>query len=707
MVTNVASNVGYGLAQAECAVSVLVPQAVDKSFTYLAETALAPGSLVTVNFAGRTSIGVVWDSPNQVVSMAKLKRVLGRVEGVSLGANYRGLIDWVAEFTLAPLGAVLALANLPLATKTPRKPYVAPHYQIKLPELTAVQHQVADSMITRCLRQTAVGEHKPILLDGVTGSGKTEVYFHLIAEMLKGRSLGAKDESLAMGVAPPYEREGEASTHLETMLPQTLVLLPEIALTHQWLTRFEAAFGAKPVVWHSGQTPAARARAWHAIAQGKASVVVGARSALFLPFKNLKLIVVDEEHDPSYKQDEGVLYHARDMAVARAKFEHIPIVLASATPSLETLYNVERARYISHTLPDRFGAAGMPHVALVDMRQTPPARGEFLSPVVKEKLLETLAKGEQSLLFLNRRGYAPMLLCRGCGHRFECADCSAWLVVHGKKGLLCHHCGHHESMPVACPACQAPAEKLAPCGPGVERIAEEVSALFAVSPNPQPSSPSPNIAILSSDESVAAETWGAIERGNVDILIGTQMAAKGHHFPHLTFVAVVDADMGLDASDLRATERSYQLLHQLGGRAGREARRGEVLVQTYLPQHPVMHALLQSDRTRLTALEIAARQAGHWPPFGHLAAIILDGSNEGVVRKAAQVLAQSAPIDPRLTVLGPAPAPLSKLRGQYRFRLLVKAQKSLHLQRTLRNWLVGKRFAGVRLKVDVNPHYFL
>ncbi len=739
---------------------------------------------------------------------------------------------------------------------------------------------------------------KPILLDGVTGSGKTEVYFHAIAAALgqhtpqmEGavRSASEPRSGEGLGAMPPSvteietvrsvseQRSGEGLGAMPPFgahaLNQILIMLPEIALTHQWLARFEKTFGAAPVVWHSRMTPAAKARAWQAVARGEAPVVVGARSALFLPFANLRLIIVDEEHDPSYKQEEGVLYHARDIAVMRARFEKIPIVLASATPSLETMENVREGKYHALRLPKRFGAAGLPDVELVDMRNDPPERGDFISPRVKQAMLETLGRGEQVLFFLNRRGYAPLLLCRGCGHRFECSHCSAWLVVHGSKSmeggitpyapngadplpsgspsatharyraqLHCHHCGHREPMPKACPTCNADADKLAPCGPGVERIAEEVRAMFANSSpqrgevgrgaferkghplektlqhardlrkelteaekrlwqllrqeslgikfrkqhpigpyivdfaayepkliveldggqhatpdaiaydhqrteflqqqgfailrfwnnemlenseavltkivemaqsiSPHPNSPpegegTPKLAVLSSDEAVTPATWAAIESGEIDILVGTQMVAKGHHFPRLTLVVVVDADVGLDGADLRAGERSYQLLHQLGGRAGRDDKIGTVLVQTYAPEHPVMKALVAHDRNRLMALEAAERKAGGWPPFGQLAAIVLDGAQEATVKAAGQALARSAPMDDRLTVLGPAAAPLSKLRGQYRYRLLVKAKTGIHLQRTLRNWLQGKTFKGVRIKVDVNPYYFM
>jgi primosomal protein N' (replication factor Y) len=687
---------------------VLLPALLDAPFDYRVPAGTVPGALVEVTLGKRTLTGAVWDGAGDAtLPDAKIKPVLRALELPPLPARFRRFLDWMASYTLAPRGAVLSLCGLAHGAKHTRSAYKAPLYTPTLATLTAQQREAAQAIVG--------GLSKPILLDGVTGSGKTEVYFHAIAA------------ALAAG-------------------KQVLVLLPEIALTHQWLERFAQQFGATPSVWHSQTTPAARARLWQAVLRGEAKLVVGARSALFLPFAHLGLIVVDEEHDPSYKQDDGVLYHARDMAVARARFEDCPIVLVSATPSLETLINVEDGKYAAVHLPSRFGAAGLPAMALVDLRNDPPERGAFLSPTLITALHDTLARGEQGLLFLNRRGYAPLLLCRGCGHRFECSDCSAWLVVHGKSSLegglapyasltpaasgsrsaacpgpraggatqtnssleasrgaassgylSCHHCGHREAMHKACPACEAPPEKLAACGPGIERIAEEVRGLF----------PDQRMAVLSSDEAVDADTWAAIERGAIDLIVGTQMVAKGHHFPRLTLVGVVDADVGLSGADLRAGERTFQLLHQLSGRAGRGDRPGRVLIQTTQPDHPIMQALAAHDRDAVMQAERQMREEGAWPPFGQLAAIVLDGADDRAVRAAGQTLARLAPEDARLRVLGPAPAPLSKLRGQYRYRLLVKAAPGLHLQKTLRAWLQGRQFKGVRLKIDVNPYYFL
>jgi primosomal protein N' (replication factor Y) len=529
-----------------------------------------------------------------------------------------------------------------------------------LPELSAAQAQAARELQAATL---------PSVLDGVTGSGKTEVYFHAIREAL---------------AADPNA--------------QVLVLLPEIALTHQWLLRFEAAFGATPDSWHSGQGEAEKKRLWRGVITGEARVVVGARSALFLPFKKLSLIIVDEEHDAAYKQEEGVLYHARDMAVARGKYESARVILATATPSLETVANVAQGRYQQVHLPNRHAGATLPEVALIDMRSEATERGAFLSEALKVAMRETLARGEQVLLFLNRRGYAPLLLCRSCGYRFQCPDCSAWMVQHQRPAKLqCHHCGHHEPMPAACPSCGATHEHLAACGPGVERIAQEVQGYF------------PEIAplMLASDATPTPEDFARAISGEARILIGTQMVAKGHHFPNLTLVGVVDADLGLNGGDLRVSERSYQLLHQLAGRAGREAKQGRVLLQTYQPEHPVMQALQAHGRDAFMQVETDMRKRGNWPPYGQLAAILLDGPSDSAVQQAARQLAASAPVDSRLRVLGPAPAPLSKLKGQYRFRLLIKAEKGISLQKTLREWLAGMQFKGVRVKLDINPYDFM
>ena len=453
------------------------------------------------------------------------------------------------------------------------------------------------------------------LLDGVTGSGKTETYLEAVAECL---------------------RQGR----------QALILLPEIALSSQWLKRFERRFGVPPAVWHSDLTSRVRRVTWRAVAEGAAPVVVGARSALFLPFPDLGLVVIDEEHETAFKQEEGVVYHARDMAVVRARLCSAPAILVSATPSLETLANVEAGRYRRLTLPTRHGGAAMPSVAAIDMRETPPERSHFLAPPLIAAVTETLARGEQAMLFLNRRGYAPLTLCRHCGHRMQCPNCTAWLVEHrARSALQCHHCGHRVPIPDECSACGA-ANSLVPVGPGVERITEESAKLF----------PEARRLVMASDTiagpDAAAIAAHAIEARNVDLIIGTQIVAKGWHFPHLTLVGVVDADLGLAGGDLRAAERTVQLLHQVAGRAGRAEAPGHVLLQTFSPEHPVMQALVEGDLDTFMAREAEQRRPGHWPPYGRLAALIVSADTAAEADALARHLGHAAPWGEELRVSG-------------------------------------------------------
>jgi len=542
-----------------------------------------------------------------------------------------------------------------------------PDPSIEGPPLSAGQTQAANALIGA----VKASEFSVTLLDGVTGAGKTEVYLDAVAETL---------------------RAGK----------QALVLVPEISLTSQWLERFQRRFGAAPAEWHSDLTASKRRATWRAVAENNVSVVVGARSALFLPYPNLGLIVVDEEHDGSYKQEEGVIYNARDMAVVRAKAGEFPTILVSATPSLETMVNTQSGRYQRVHLADRHGEAELPHMQTVDMRADPPPRGHWLSPIVTDAIAAELDAGSQAMVFLNRRGYAPLTLCRTCGHRMECPNCSAWLVEHRHTGHMeCHHCGHRVRQPESCPECGAQ-DSLAACGPGVERVAEEITALF----------PQARTAVMASDTvtgpAAAAEMVQAMANHEFDILIGTQIVAKGHHFPLLTVVAVVDADLGLSGGDLRATERTYQLLSQVAGRAGRAERPGRAFLQTYHPDHPVMAALISGDRDTFLAREAEDREAQMLPPFGRLVALIISGPDAGEAETFARTVARVAPEQKDVRVLGPAPAPLSMLRGRHRHRLLLRAARSVSVQAYVRRWLEGvKTPSGVRLQVDVEPYSFL
>jgi primosomal protein N' (replication factor Y) len=557
------------------------------------------------------------------------------------------------------------LTTEPMPNAPPPAPPDPAHAQ---PEFSRQQRSAVDTM--RAL--AASGSFHVALLDGVTGSGKTEVYFEAVAEIVRRRK-------------------------------QALILMPEIALTGQFLDRFTRRFGVRPLEWHSELTPRTRARNWAAIAAGEAPVVVGARSALFLPYANLGLVVVDEEHDQSYKQDDGVHYHARDMAVVRGHIAKIPIVLASATPSVETEVNARKGRYQRVVLPQRFGGATMPHIEAIDLRREAPQRGRFVSPRLAQEIQNAIERREQALLFLNRRGYAPLTLCRACGHRFACTICDAWLVDHRfRQRLVCHHCGFSMPRPHACPHCAAE-ESLVAVGPGVERLQEEAASLF----------PNARTMVLSSDLITSIETMRSelneIAEGRVDIIIGTQLVAKGHHFPRLNLVGVVDADLGLGNGDPRASERTWQLLNQVIGRAGRDQGHGVGYLQTHQPEHPVMKALIACDREAFYASEIEARERTLYPPFGRLASLIISAGDRATAEGFARKLAGSAPREEQVLLLGPAEAPLAVIKGRYRFRLLLKSARGFDLSDYLRRWLAAapKTTGNLKLEVDVDPQSFL
>jgi len=694
-----------------------------------------PGSIVVAPLGPRQLIGAVWEPERlqaEEVGDNRLRPLAHAYDLPPLSGPLRRLIEWTADYYLAPLAAVLRMA-LPSTGAlegarsiteyratgqvperlTPQRvqalerigerqglvselaiiggvsdgvirglvkagaieavevtiddPYPVPDPDHDPPALEPAQAEAAAAL------RAAVdaGAFAPWLLDGVTGSGKTEVYFEAIAEAVRaGR--------------------------------QALVLLPEIALTEPFLKRFSARFGCDPVPWHSGLRQSQRRRAWRAIASGEARVVVGARSALFLPYPKLGLIVVDEAHETSFKQEEGVQYHARDVAVMRASFEQVPVILASATPAIESRYMAEIGTYRELKLPDRYGGARLPEMAALDMLKDPPPRGRWLSPSLVRALEDNLAAGEQSLLFLNRRGYAPLTLCRHCGYRFQCPNCTAWMVEHRfTRRLACHHCGHVMPAPHACPECKEE-DSLVACGPGVERIADEVAALF----------PAARLQIVTSDTiwspAKAAEFVARMEAGEIDIVIGTQLVTKGYHFPNLTLVGVVDADLGLAGGDLRAAERSFQQIRQVSGRAGRGDKPGRVLVQTHDPSARVIQALVGGDAEGFYAAETDARREAAMPPFGRLAAIIISSEDQEEATETARRIGRAAPARDNMAVFGPAPAPLAMLRGRHRLRLLVHANRAVPVQDIIRDWLGSLQWPrGVRVAVDVDPYSFL
>ena len=731
-----------GTAAVEGRVPVLLPVALDQTYDYVVPPGLSvePGAFVLVPFGSQTRIGVVWDRSldgrTKPVDPKKMKAVSDRLDVPPLPVVSMRFAEWVAKYTLAPLGMVVRMTmSASSAFEPPRlrtgvrvvagaalPPRITPArarvlelagdgliraksalaelagcstgvidglvssgnlVEVAIPQRTCAvpdpQHQVTSfsddqDVAVHGLRSAVDAQNFSVtLLDGVTGSGKTEVYFEAVARTLE---------------------QGH----------QALIMLPEIALTSQFLERFERRFGAAPVEWHSALSAPERGRIWCAAATGEARVVIGARSALFLPFNDLGLIVVDEEHDAGYKQDDRVHYQARDMSVVRGSLGKFPVVLASATPSIESHVNARTGRYRHLVLRGRYSGAELPEIAAIDLRTEAPERGRWLAPRLVSAIAETLAKGQQSLLFLNRRGYAPLTLCRKCGHRFECPQCTAWLVEHRfKHRLNCHHCGFSMPIPEACPKCGEP-EALVACGPGVERVAEEVSERF----------PQARVALLSSDLIPGlAEMRAAIQRiesGETDIIIGTQIVAKGHHFPNLTLVGVVDGDLGLAlGADPRAGERTFQLLHQVTGRAGRAFAEGRGLIQTHLADHPVMQAILSGDREEFLTREIEMRQRGMLPPYGRLAALIISARDKDLAERYAREVARRAPHSERISVLGPAEAPIFIVRGRHRWRLLVKAPREADIQGYLRTWLADAPEAkgDLRLSIDIDPYSFL
>jgi len=719
-------------------VDVLVPVALNQTYSYRvpAGMALAPGDVVGVPLGAREVLAVVWaDNANPDPRLHnRLKDVAEKIDVPPLRGELRSFIDWVSTYTLSARGMVMRMAlrmgeNLgpervrlgvrlvgaPPQRLTPARrrllsvlddgllhskseaakeagvsvgvvdglvdegtlavevlpkppPPPAPDPAFAEPQFSPEQQAGAEALRT----MVASGAFHVALLDGVTGSGKTEVYFEAVAEAV---------------------RRGR----------QALLLMPEIALTGQFLDRFAARFGVRPLEWHSELTPRTRARNWAAIASGEAHVVIGARSALFLPYADLGLIIIDEEHDQAYKQDDGAHYHARDMAVVRGHLAKIPVVLASATPSVESEVNARKGRYQRVALPSRFGGQHMPHIQAIDLRRAGPPRGRFISPPLAEAVRHTIERREQALLFLNRRGYAPLTLCRACGHRFSCNICDAWLVDHRfRQRLVCHHCGFSVPRPHVCPNCNAE-ESLAAIGPGVERLQEEAAQLF----------PEARSMVLSSDLITSIETMRAelteIAEGRVDLIIGTQLVAKGHHFPRLNLVGVIDADLGLGNGDPRAAERTFQLLNQVIGRAGREQGRGIGYLQTHQPEHPVIKALIANDREAFYDNEIESRERTGYPPFGRLASLIISAGDRPTAEGFARRLAAIAPIDDKVQVLGPAEAPLAVIKGRYRFRLLVKSARGYDLSSYLRDWLAAapKTTGNLKLEVDVDPQSFL
>ncbi len=716
--------------------TVLLPMPLPEAFDYAVPEGLtlAEGDHVVVPLGKRLVNGVVWRVRDGAGGNRPLKPVAERLEAPPLSTATRQFVDWTARYLAELPGNVLrsvlrsqgALQPSPIATvyrasgtapgrlteartrvleaaaaepltaaELARRAGVSPGVVKGLADAGALlaEERAVDppfdapdpyrdglalndgqeAASAQLRRLIAAGGFQAALLDGVTGSGKTEVYFEAIAELLR--------------------REPDA---------QVLVLLPEIALTQAVTARFEVRFGAEPALWHSALGGTGRRRAWREIAAGRARIVAGARSAIFMPFRNLRLIIVDEEHDPTYKQDDGLTYQARDLAVARGKLEGACVILASATPSLESLVNARAGRYAHIRLEARAGTALLPVIETLDLREFPPEPGHWLSEPLVREMAETLSRSEQVLLYLNRRGYAPLVLCRACGHKMKSPDTDRWLVEHRYTGrLICHTTGFSMPKPKACPECGT-VDSLTSVGPGVERVAEEAALRF----------PDAVVEVFSSDTAMGAdgvrELVACMERGEIDILVGTQIAAKGHNFPNLTLVGVVDADIGLKGGDLRAGERTYQTLVQVAGRAGRADRPGKAILQTHDPDHEAIAALVAGDRETFLSLETLMREQLGLPPFGRMAALILSGMDEGLLVTTAKAAAAAAPLSDDVKLFGPAEPPLAVVRGRHRRRFLVQAGRNVDVSAFMATWMARFKLpSSIRARVDIEPYSFL
>ncbi len=718
-------------------VAVLTAQPLDRLLDYRApEGGCFRGAFVEVPLGPRKVLGVVWGPGAGGFDSAKLRSVIRVLDVAPMREEMRQFLGKAADYTLTPMHAMLRLATrapglsdppsmrrvLRLGTKEPERMTDARGKVLAVMEefggLAFTPKELADmagvtpSVVKGLIKQGALREEEtprdlpyPLLDPDLPSKELTEDQAAAASVLAEGAKSGSYGTTLLKGVTG----SGKTEVYLEAVAAwlrkgrQALVLLPEIALTAEFLKRVEVRFGATPAEWHSGATMTERRRVWRMIGQGNAQLVIGARSALFLPFRDLGLIIVDEEHDTAYKQEEGVLYNARDMAVLRAAMCSAQVVLASATPSLETWVNAEAGKYQRVDLNARFGTAVLPAMRAVDMRAEDLAPATWISPTLKSAMTERMQRGEQSLLFLNRRGFAPVTICRACGSQVACDHCDARMVEHRfMKRLMCHQCGETKPVPEVCPSCKVEG-KMAPVGPGIERLGEEAAALF----------PEARIAVLSSDLFGSARALKArieeIAAGEADIILGTQLVAKGHNFPLLTLVGVIDADLGLQGSDLRAGERTFQLMRQVAGRAGRAERPGEALMQTFQPEHPVIRAILTGDEEEFWRAEAEQRREAGVPPYGRMAGIILSGSDLAQVFDLGNALARNdAPLrQVGAQLFGPAPAPIARVRGRHRVRLLIKAAKGVPLQEAISRWIAPFKMKGdLRLNVDIDPQNF-
>ena len=713
-------------------ISVILATNSEKAYQYLvpADFNIKKGMIVKVPFRSRELFGIIWDDSDEKIEKSKLKEIIDYYPQFIFSNDRINFIKFMSNYNYSNLGKILKLFIPQSYLLEKKKPYLKYRFDEKnyekirktssrdrikkvfindkyfslkeiVDEAKVSRSVIRDLIDKKCLVSKSYKEELDInfkniskvdlndhqkksrdkinksisdnkyncfLIDGVTGSGKTEVYFEAVEKSLSKKK-------------------------------QSLILLPEISLTADLFKRIESRFGIKPVMWHSNLSKGKRKDIWQDIFTGDSKLIIGARSSLFLPFKNLGLIVVDEEHDITYKQQEGVIYNARDMAISLGFHEMATVVLVSATPSLETIYNINKGKYSKLSLPKRIGKAKLPLINFIDMRDEDYKNQEWISEALKGEIKKSLSNNEQALIFLNRRGYAPLTLCRKCGSRLECPKCDSYLVEHKYNlKLICHQCGFSIKSTKDCNSCNSKNSLIA-YGPGVERVTEEIKSYF----------PNSRVESLSSDNSTKSnKILSDMKNGLVDILVGTQIISKGHHFPSLTCVGVIDADLGMANGDLRAAERTYQLLHQVAGRAGREDREGKAFLQTYFPNHPVIQSLIKGTRDEFIETELSIRKKNKLPPYGKLASIILSDKDEEKIISFCTILKRNIPSVKDVSVLGPAPASITKVRGRLRYRFLIKANKNINIQKFLYLWINNlKKPSSIKMSIDIDPYYFL
>ncbi len=632
------------------------------------------GSIVKVNFKKREQIGIVTNvnSVDESNLDFKLKEIITIYNLPLVDDKLLDFAKWVAKYNMTNYGNIVKMLLL-------NKNNV--EYNIKCEEYKKFQNDTdaLNKVELSDLQDQVVSEINKVgfldfsahLILGATGSGKTEVYLESTQKIVDDGS-------------------------------QALILLPEVLLATQLIERFRKRLKNCVIAeWNSSLTPKRKAVIWHGVLSGNIDVVVGARSALFLPFKNLKVIIIDEENDSSFKQEEGIVYNARDMAIMKAKIEKIPILLSTATPSAESYYNTILGKYKIHKLPNRYTGVSLPQVQVVDLKKVKKPHNEWISEALKNEIISCLEKGKLSMIFLNRRGYSPLTICNNCGEKFSCPNCQFFLVEHKKKNqMLCHYCGYMHEKIIKCNKCESD-EKLVTLGPGIEKIEEEINNLF----------PNAKVVTLTSDTvstfKKASQIIKDIENKEYDIILGTQMLAKGLNFPDLHLVGVIDADISFSGCDLRVLERTFQLLYQVAGRAGRQHEKGLVLIQTYFADNPLLNYIENWDYESFINDELKNRKDSFMPPFSKLIIIKGSGLNEQTLHSFMHYIAQKAPIDKQIEVLGPSPAPIYKIRNNFRYRIILRTAKKINIQSYIHNWF--DKFitpASIKLKVDIDPYNF-